>query len=682
MLDTFEILTTTGVVLWSRSYAVVGANVINSLIQDVFVEERLGPVHGGEDRSTASKVAYRKDRYTLKWTTAKELGLIFVAVYQSLLHISWIDKLLDHIKTLFVKLYGDQLKNPATKSKFDGDFDRYFDQQIHELETAAGDPGSRRVPPVPPVADLEPPLPLPLHDGRGKLAPGSDRSNGHRPASGQAGERPNGAAEDESTTEVASHPSRPASASDHLVTAPRDRNAGRLSRRARKAVTQSAHASSGEESAGTKTTKTSQGPATAKKGRKWDAEGYMDDADEVQLDYSAPATQSAAGRDAGPGPGAAAAVPAESWGRTTRNGEFILNDLDDEVHSILSSAAARPTADDSAAPSGLLRSGVGTLTSLFRNVVGGKTLTRADLDGPLRAMEEHLLRKNVAREAAVSLCRGVEEHLIGVTTGNFQSVETTLRAAMDASLRKILTPTTSLDLLREIHAVAAPSPSSPHPARPYVISIVGVNGVGKSTNLAKICYFLLQNQHRVLIAACDTFRSGAVEQLRVHARNLAELGHRDGDRDRDGGAHVALFEKGYGRDAAQIARDAVAHAAAHAFSVVLIDTAGRRHNDGRLMASLEKFAALARPDKIVMVGEALVGADAVLQARHFHAAFGPGRGLDGFLISKCDTVGDMVGTLVSMVFATGVPVLFLGTGQHYTDLRSLNVAWAVRLLMA
>ena len=100
------------------------------------------------------------------------------------------------------------------------------------------------------------------------------------------------------------------------------------------------------------------------------------------------------------------------------------------------------------------------------------------------------------------------------------------------------------------------------------------------------------------------------------------------------------------------------------------------------MSSLEKFAQFAQPDKIFMVGEALVGTDSVAQARNFNAAFGSGRGLDGFIISKCDTVGDMVGTLVSMVHATGIPVVFLGVGQHYGDLRGLSVGWAVGLLMS
>ncbi|KAL8963834.1 MAG: hypothetical protein Q9197_007064, partial [Variospora fuerteventurae] len=234
----------------------------------------------------------------------------------------------------------------------------------------------------------------------------------------------------------------------------------------------------------------------------------------------------------------------------------------------------------------------------------------------------------------------------------------------------LLTPTTSLSLLTSITTT-----NTAH-HRPYTISIVGVNGVGKSTSLSKLAFFLLQNDLRILIAACDTFRSGAVEQLRVHARNLQELSTRQ----RLGG--IELYEKGYGKDAAHIAKDAVAHAAQRGFDVVLIDTAGRRHNDARLMSSLEKFAQLARPDKILMVGEALVGTDSVAQARAFDGAFGPKRGIDGFIISKCDTVGEMVGVLVSMVHATGVPVVFLGVGQMYGDLRTVNVGSVVGLLMS
>lgn len=273
---------------------------------------------------------------------------------------------------------------------------------------------------------------------------------------------------------------------------------------------------------------------------------------------------------------------------------------------------------------------------------------------------------------------------------------------MEVSLTKMLTPTSSLDLLREIDSITSPPATSLRKARPYVMSIVGVNGVGKSTNLSKICFFLLQNKYKVLIAAGDTFRSGAVEQLAVHVRNLKELTQREGGK-------VELYQKGYGKDAAAVAKDAVTFAAQEGFDVVLIDTAGRRHNDQRLMSSLEKFAKFAQPDKILMVGEvrsipmlpygllfnlsffdadpmasqqALVGTDSVAQAKNFNASFGAGRSLDGFIISKCDTVGDMVGTIVSIVHATNVPVLFVGVGQHYSDLRNFSVQWAVEKLLS
>ncbi|KAK7209817.1 hypothetical protein V2G26_016995 [Clonostachys chloroleuca] len=402
-----------------------------------------------------------------------------------------------------------------------------------------------------------------------------------------------------------------------------------------------------------------------------------DEEDDVQLDYSAqtnPLSDSEA--EATARSSALEHVDSSTWGSTTK-GKFVLKDLGDEVHDILASAEASQAASSkNGSKSGLFGSGINAVSGLFRNVVGGKTLTKEDLDKAMKGMEEHLLKKNVAREAAVRLCEGVEKELLGVKTGSFESINARIQTAMEASLTKMLTPTSSMDLLREIDAVTAPPVTSLRSRRPYVISIVGVNGVGKSTNLSKICFFLLQNKYKVLIAAGDTFRSGAVEQLAVHVRNLKELTAREG------GGEVDIYQKGYGKDAAAVAKDAVAHAAQTGYDVVLIDTAGRRHNDQRLMSSLEKFAKFAQPDKILMVGEALVGTDSVAQARNFNAAFGSVRTLDGFIISKCDTVGDMVGTLVSLVHATNVPVLFVGVGQHYSDLRNFSVKWAVEKLLS
>ncbi|KAL4976462.1 signal recognition particle, alpha subunit, N-terminal-domain-containing protein [Aspergillus desertorum] len=647
MLEVFEILSTSGVVLWSKSYAPVGSHIINSLINDVFIEEK------AQLQNTTNSVSpvFKKEKYTLKWRRSKDFNLIFVAVYQSLLHLGWIDELLDNISTIFIDLYKAQLRDERART-VEYPFDKYFDQQVQELEDNA-------------TAGFASEAPAP--DAEARKDPLVSADNGGPPpppVSGLLKAQPqavlSAATSDEGSPPQTPDISRiPSPSSSHLLIG-KVGPGGRVSRRARKAANASAPASSGDEKV-----RKGKTPKSGKKLRVWGADGLADEDDGKVLDYSAPAEADDASAPA------VEAVAQDSWGRRTGKGQFILKDLGDEVHSILEKADNEKT--KSSAPSGLVGSGFNAIGGLLRNIVGGKVLTDADLEKPLKAMEDHLLKKNVAREAAVRLCEGVKQELVGKKTGNFQSVDAALKSAMESSLRKILTPTSSLDLLHEIDTFTKANKRDK--SRPYVISIVGVNGVGKSTNLGKICYFLLQNNYRILIAACDTFRSGAVEQLRVHARNLQELSARE-----NVGA-VELYEKGYGKDAANVAKDAVEYGAANNFDVVLIDTAGRRHNDQRLMSSLEKFAKFAQPNKIFMVGEALVGTDSVMQARNFNQAFGTGRNLDGFIISKCDTVGDMVGTLVSMVHATGIPIVFLGVGQHYGDLRGLSVSWAVNLLM-
>ncbi|KAK6607613.1 SRP54-type protein [Botrytis cinerea] len=594
MLDTFEILTTSGVVLWSKQFSPVSPAIINSLITNVFIEERTLPGAGvADDISAASNPPFKHDQHTLKWTTCKELGLIFVVVYRSLLHLSWIDKLVDNVKTIFVDLYGDQLRKPHT-TVVECPFDEYFDQQVRELEKSALNQDARvaeasafeeSIPLISTTSDNEPP-PMPGLPSRDTPSPES--------------------------TPLGTPNSRPSTPASHILSA-KAGPGGKVSRRARKAAQTPTYTSSGDESH-RKSRSVKTGP---KKGRKWDADGMADE-------------DTTSGEDEAR-PGGVEGVEQTSWGSKTGKGQFVLKDLEDEVHSILDSANAKK-AESSAPAAGLVGSSFSAIGGLFRNVVGGKTLTKEDLDKAMKGMEDHLLRKNVAREAAMRLCEGVERELIGVKTGNFESVQTRIATAMEASLRKILTPTSSLDLLREIDSIVSPPALSLKRKRPYVMSIVGVNGVGKSTNLSKICYFLLQNKYKVLVVACDTFRSGAVEQLAVHVRNLKELTTREG-------GQVELYQKGYGKDAANVAKDSVSFAAQEGYDVVLIDTAGRRHNDQRLMSSLEKFAKFAQPDKILMVGEALVGTDSVAQARNFNAAFGQGRSLDGFIISKCDTVG-------------------------------------------
>lgn len=405
-------------------------------------------------------------------------------------------------------------------------------------------------------------------------------------------------------------------------------------------------------------------------GRKWGRDGTIEETtskNSAALDFSEGGT--AAG-------GSVAKIDKSSFGSRTSEGDFLIKEIDD---LLVTQNESEHTVDRNDSAFAFLR----------RHLLGNKTITDSDLKSVLDKLKQKLITKNVAPEAADFLCKQVSNDLVGSKTASWTSVENTARDSLIKSLTQILTPGVSADLLHQIQQKLERK-NSQGQKEPYVFSVVGVNGVGKSTNLSKLAFWLLQNNLKVLVVASDTFRSGAVEQLRVHVENLAELtdeSHVRGSKNRrgkTGNDHVELFEAGYGGSdlVTKIAKQAIKYARDQDFDIVLMDTAGRRHNDPTLMSPLKSFAEQAKPDKIIMVGEALVGTDSVQQAKNFNEAFGRVRNLDFFIISKCDTVGDMLGTMVNMVYATGIPILFIGVGQTYTDLRILSVDWAVNILMS
>ncbi|KAG5860178.1 signal recognition particle GTPase [Encephalitozoon hellem] len=208
----------------------------------------------------------------------------------------------------------------------------------------------------------------------------------------------------------------------------------------------------------------------------------------------------------------------------------------------------------------------------------------------------------------------------------------------------------------------------------FSICFVGVNGVGKSTSLAKICYWLLQNKLRVYIAACDTFRAGAIEQLKIHVERFKLGGHL-----------VGFYEKGYGKDDASVARCAIQEAQHEGYDVILIDTAGRMHNKKNLMASLTKLIRINGPDHIIYVGEALVGSDSLDHIREFNKAIGDAgqsKRIDSILLTKVDTVDNKIGQILNMAFSSHAPILFLGVGQSNSDLSSIGSEDVVNSLMS
>lgn len=407
--------------------------------------------------------------------------------------------------------------------------------------------------------------------------------------------------------------------------------------------------------------------------RKWGRDGSIEEvnsADAAKLDFSEGGNDVSAN---------VSIVNKASFGNRTDQGEFLIKEIDDLL-------TTQKEHEQKSTEEGAVNSAFGFLK---KHVLGNKTITDKDLMSILEKLKQKLITKNVAPKAADFLTQQVSRDLIGSKTESWTSVEDTARKSLTRALTQILTPGVSVDLLHEIQSKTSQRDQEGK-KQPYVFSVVGVNGVGKSTNLSKLAFWLLQNNFNVLIVACDTFRSGAVEQLRVHVENLAQLSdesHVRGSRNKrgkSGNDHIELFEAGYGGSdlVTKIAKQAIKYAKDQNFDIVLMDTAGRRHNDPTLMSPLKSFAEQANPDKIIMVGEALVGTDSVQQAKNFNKAFGKVRNLDFFIVSKCDTVGEMLGTMVNMVYATGIPILFVGVGQTYTDLRTLSVQWAVNTLMS
>ncbi|CAN6667992.1 signal recognition particle receptor subunit alpha homolog [Trichomonascus vanleenenianus] len=618
MLDLLSVFTTGGIVLWSQrgsdSKGDAVDTFVNSLVSEVFVD--------AARHSTVAASTFQKGGYTAKYVALNDIGVVVVGVYQTVLQLRYVGELVESVRKIFTSVYGETVKEcinehvPLTKERLADEEKRFAGLvAVSEQKFAAE---YDRSAPNQPVAEEEQPKKV------------------EEPMKEERVER----AESPAIDSPVVNDSTPITAEDIAARVKKARRGGKKK---------------SQQNSGTAS------PATTKKKmRTWGEDGYADEVDgNTVLDYS--------GQNNGQSTGGGAAAFDESavgdlssWGSANKQGEFVLKELSDELENILGDEDETNTSASSGS------GGFGFL----RNFIGGKTMTREDLDKALASMKTHLMQKNVASEVADHLCSIVDKSLVGVKTQSWTSVEKTVRQAMTDALRRILTPKTSLDLLHEVQTNAKKN------ARPYVISVVGVNGVGKSTNLSKIGFWLLQNKFKVLVAACDTFRSGAVEQLKVHVNRLQEL------TSRIGAGEVDIFDQGYGKDAAVTAQKAIEYAQREGYDVVLIDTAGRRHNDDRLMSSLEKFGKLAQPDKIIMVGEALVGTDSVAQARNFNAAFGPSRNLDFFLISKCDTVGDMIGSMVNMTYSTGIPVLFVGIGQNYTDLRTLSVDWAVSLLMS
>lgn len=187
--------------------------------------------------------------------------------------------------------------------------------------------------------------------------------------------------------------------------------------------------------------------------------------------------------------------------------------------------------------------------------------------------------------------------------------------------------------------------------KPFVITFFGINGSGKTTSIAKIANMLKENNISCVMAASDTFRAASIEQLQYHADKLG----------------IRLIKHDYGSDPAAVAFDAVKHAKSKNIDVVLVDTAGRLHSQQNLMEEMKKIIRISKPDLKIFVGEAITGNDCVEQAKSFNEAVG----IDGLILSKAD-VDEKGGVAISISYVIKKPIMYLGVGQGYGDLKEFE----------
>jgi fused signal recognition particle receptor len=271
---------------------------------------------------------------------------------------------------------------------------------------------------------------------------------------------------------------------------------------------------------------------------------------------------------------------------------------------------------------------------------GKSVIDEEDLADHLDDLELALLSSDVEMSVAGEILEGVKENLVGETRRRLSSTGNLVRDA----LREALFDVISVGQFDFEERIAAAD-------KPVVIIFTGVNGVGKTTTIAKLSQYLEERGLSSVLANGDTYRAGANEQLQKHADNL--------DR--------TLISHEQGSDPAAVVYDAVEYAEANDVDVVLGDTAGRLHTSDDLMAQLEKIDRVVDPDMTVFVDEAVAGQDAVNRAREFDEA----SAIDGAILTKADA-DSQGGAAISVAHVTGKPILFLGTGQGYDDIERFD----------
>lgn len=289
----------------------------------------------------------------------------------------------------------------------------------------------------------------------------------------------------------------------------------------------------------------------------------------------------------------------------------------------------------------------------FFSFIREKTISEKHVEDTLWELEMGLLEGDVAMEVASEVVDSVKQNLVGKKIKRSNDItEYTFNALRDAVAEIIDIPGKNMtEMIEEKKAQG----------EPLVVMFVGINGTGKTTTIGKLANYYLKKGYTPVIAASDTFRAGAIEQVNYHADNVG----------------VKLIKHQKGSDPAAVAYDAIEHARAQGKELVLIDTAGRMQTNTNLMDEMKKIKRVANPDLVIFVGDALTGNDATEQAVKFNDAID----VDGVILTKADA-DSKGGASLSIGYVIKKPILFLGMGQGYDDIMEYDAQWMLNQLFS
>ncbi len=277
----------------------------------------------------------------------------------------------------------------------------------------------------------------------------------------------------------------------------------------------------------------------------------------------------------------------------------------------------------------------------FKETLTTKKINAEKFEELFWDLEMVLLESNVSVKVIEKIKIDLQEELVDKPLP--RDVMGKIQEVLKKTLHEILS-VEQIDLLSKID-------EKKKEGKPFVIMFFGINGAGKTTSIAKLTHLLQSKKYSVVLAAGDTFRAAAIQQLEEHANKLG----------------VKMIKHDYGSDAAAVAFDAVQYAEKSAVDVVLIDTAGRLHSNTNLMNELDKINRVAKPDFKVFVGESITGNDCIEQAEKFNELVQ----LDGAILTKAD-IDENGGAPLSIAYTIKKPILYLGMGQEYKDLEKFN----------